>query len=157
VATSQTYRVVIKNLANNIPGVISGNAVVTTLVDSDGDGLPDAWEASYGFDTNDVANATLDPDGDGMGNWEEYVAGTNPTNASSYLKIDSLTAVGGALITFSLVSNKTYTVQFTDALGSDSWSTLTDVAARANDALESVLDPAYRTNRFYRLVTPRQP
>ncbi|MBW7909284.1 MAG: hypothetical protein H3C50_10290 [Kiritimatiellae bacterium] len=53
--------------------------------DSDGDGLPDAWETQYGFDPLDdgtlsPANGpTGDPDGDGANNLQEYQAGTNPT------------------------------------------------------------------------------
>src|SRR6185436_18709031 len=92
VATSLTYSVVVKNLANNQPGIISSTATITVLLDTDNDGLPDAWEAAYGFATNNLADAALDPDGDGMSNWQEYVAGTDPTNALSYLKIDSITA-----------------------------------------------------------------
>jgi hypothetical protein len=154
-ATSLTYRVVVKNLANNVPGVISGTATITVLLDSDGDGLPDAWETAYGFATNQLADAALDSDGDSMTNWQEYVAGTDPTDALSYLKIDSLTAAGGAAIRFGVVSTKTYRVQFTDALGSGLWSTLADLAARTNSAVETVFDPGFISNRAYRLVTPR--
>jgi len=53
--------------------------------DSDGDGLPDAWETQYGFDPlddgilNPANGPTGDPDGDGATNLQEYQAGTNPT------------------------------------------------------------------------------
>jgi hypothetical protein len=158
VAAPQNYRVVIKNLANNQPGVISATAIVTVLVDSDNDGIPDEWEATYGLGTNNLADAALDLDGDTMANWQEYVAGTDPTNALSYLKIDSLAATGvGATLTFGVVSNKTYTVQYTDVLERDAWSSLAEIAARTNNAVETVTDPAYSTNRAYRLVTPRRP
>jgi hypothetical protein len=55
------------------------------------------------------------------------------------------------------VSNRTYTVQFTDQLNSGAWSRLADIVARANNRVESFTDPAWTTNRFYRVVTPRQP
>ncbi len=157
VATSLAYRVVVKNLANNQPGIISGNATITVLLDNDSDGLPDDWETTYGFATNNLADAALDSDGDSMTNWQEYLAGTDPTNPSSYLKIDSVMFNGGASITFGIVSNKTYTVQFTDALGGSGWSALADVAARTNNFTDTVFDASYKNNRAYRLVTPRQP
>ena len=66
-------------------------------------GMP--WEAAYGLATNNLADAALDSDGDGMSNGQEYAAGTDPTNSLSYLKIDSLTAAGGATIAFGVISN----------------------------------------------------
>lgn len=52
--------------------------------DWDGDGIPNWWEARYsrtGSKTGLSANA--DDDGDGMTNYGEFVAYTNPTNAMS--------------------------------------------------------------------------
>jgi hypothetical protein len=51
--------------------------------DSDGDGLPDAWEDTYSLDRLDAADANLDPDQDGLTNLEEYLAGTNPRQADT--------------------------------------------------------------------------
>ncbi len=45
--------------------------------DSDGDGLPDAWELQYWPDLSQAAGG--DPDGDSSTNLQEYHAGTNPT------------------------------------------------------------------------------
>ena len=53
-------------------------------VDSDGDGMPDAWEAKYGLDPNNPADAALDTDGDGYTNIEEYLNGTNPNEKINY-------------------------------------------------------------------------
>ena len=51
-------------------------------VDSDNDGLPDAYEERYGFNPNDPSDAGEDSDGEGATNLEEYKAGTNPRDAS---------------------------------------------------------------------------
>jgi hypothetical protein len=54
--------------------------------DSDGDGLPDAWEVKYQLDpfsTNGVDGATGDPDNDGLTNLQEFENGSNPYNADN--------------------------------------------------------------------------
>ncbi len=50
--------------------------------DSDGDGLPDAWEIQY-FTTVAAQDGTGDPDGDGLTNAQELAAGTHPDRADT--------------------------------------------------------------------------
>ncbi len=50
----------------------------TACTDSDQDGMPDAFEARYGFSSTDAADNRLDADGDGYTNLEEYLNGTRP-------------------------------------------------------------------------------
>ena len=53
-------------------------------------GTPVPWLISYGI-TSDWTNAeTADPDHDGVPTWQEYYAGTNPTNAASAFAIKSV-------------------------------------------------------------------
>ncbi|MEQ1825747.1 MAG: hypothetical protein ABL921_07360 [Pirellula sp.] len=42
-------------------------------VDSDQDGMPDAWEKQHGLDANNPSDAIQDQDGDGYTNIEEYI------------------------------------------------------------------------------------
>lgn len=58
--------------ADNIPDV--------TDPDDDNDGLPDSFEVTYGFDPLDAADASLDGDGDGLSNLQEFQFGANPNN-----------------------------------------------------------------------------
>ncbi len=47
--------------------------------DSDGDGMPDAWEKKYGLNPNDASDAVKDMNGDGYTNIEKYINGIDPT------------------------------------------------------------------------------
>ncbi len=59
--------------------------------DSDGDGLPDWWEKLY-FNDPRAANPLADADGDGQSNNAEFMAGSNPLDAHSVFKVESLQA-----------------------------------------------------------------
>ncbi len=48
--------------------------------DGDADGMPDAWELAHGLDPRSAADRTLDLDGDGLTNFEEFGRGTLPDN-----------------------------------------------------------------------------
>lgn len=63
----------------------SGLIAVTgdTSSDSDGDGVPDAWEIGYDYDPFNPQDANQDDDGDGLTTLAEYGAGTNPTLVDS--------------------------------------------------------------------------
>ncbi|MCI9843711.1 polysaccharide lyase family 1 protein [Flavobacterium pectinovorum] len=47
-------------------------------VDTDKDGMPDAWEKKYGLDPKDPSDAKKDLNGDGYSNIEDYINGVNP-------------------------------------------------------------------------------
>lgn len=53
-------------------------------VDTDKDGMPDAWEIKYGLDPQNPADGKADADGDGYTNVEEYLNGTNPREFIDY-------------------------------------------------------------------------
>jgi hypothetical protein len=154
--TTNQYRVIVRNLAYQ--GTLANSlAVIITLPDNDQDGIPDPYETSLGLDTNNVADALGDLDSDGMKNRDEYLAGTDPANPSSYLKIDQSTTPGVAMLHLAAVSNRTYTVQYIDALGGSSWTALASLVARATNRVEQLADQSWTSNRFYRVVLPAQP
>jgi hypothetical protein len=70
-----------------------------------------AWLLQYGLPTDGSADA-LDPDGDGMNNWQEWIAGTVPTNAASVLKMLSPSKnASGVQLSWQSVIAKTYFLQ----------------------------------------------
>ena len=73
------YRVAVTNLSTGVGGTSSTNAPLIVLPDFDRDGMADAWETQFGFNTNSLGDAGLDLDGDKMINRDEYIAGTDPT------------------------------------------------------------------------------
>jgi hypothetical protein len=133
----------------------------TCLIDSDGDGLPDAWEIANGLNPysasgNDGANG--DPDGDHFTNLQEYLAGTDPHNGASYLKINSIAPSGGNMaISYTAIAGHTYTVQSRTNLTLGSWQKLSDAGPFSTNTTVQVLDPATGKARFYRLTTPKLP
>ena len=155
IPSTNTYRVVIRNLANPQPGVPSSTATIITVPDADGDRMADSWETQYGFNPGSGADANLDSDGDGMSNRQEYEAGTDPSDGSSFLKVGVSSSNGAAVISFGAVSNKTYSIQYTDVLGSG-WLKVADVIARPVNRVETFTN-APAAQRFYRAVTPQQP
>ncbi len=145
-------------VSNAIAAVTSASATLSfSEVDSDGDGLPDSWELAYGLDPLDEFDAFEDADGDGADNWSEYIAGTNPTNRLSYLKIDSLGFGQAAVLTFVAAANTTYSVQFTETLGQGGWKELTSIRGGPVESIRTVVDPAAGLGRFYRLSVAQQP
>ena len=52
--------------------------VTVAWVDDDGDGMSDTWETDNALDPTDPSDAGEDPDGDGLTNLDEFLAGTDP-------------------------------------------------------------------------------
>jgi len=119
--------------------------------DSDGDGLPDAWEIIY-FDGLG-ASPDGDADGDGMGNLQEYLAGTNPRDGASILALQALrSATTGAVhLVWAAAPGVRYQVEYRDTLEAAAWAPL-GASAIYGSATATVIDAdAPAPARFYRL------
>jgi len=133
------------------PGQLSASG------DADGDGLPDAWEQANHTQIF-VPNANDDPDHDGFSNLQEYLAGTDPNDSSSFLKLQPLqVGTGNGTLQFLAASNHTYSVLHKQSLSDTVWLKLTDVSSAPANRELSITNAAGGTVEFYRLVTPAQP
>jgi hypothetical protein len=79
--------------------------------------IPIPWLRNNGLPTDGSANYA-DTDGDGMNNWQEWIAGTNPRDASSALRLLSpVVSPSGATVTWQSVGGKSYFLQRAGDLG----------------------------------------
>jgi hypothetical protein len=97
------------SFAARLEGVLT---ILPALLDGDADGMADGWEVEN-FGTTEAGSPELDNDGDGFRNRDEFIAGTQPTNATSCFRIEQITASG---ITWQAVPGRTYSVERTSDL-----------------------------------------
>jgi hypothetical protein len=87
--------------------------------DSDGDGLPDAWERALlaqGQGLGDI-NPNDDTDGDGMSNLAEYISGNHAFDKKDGLRLDILKKTDDStVLEFMAIRGRTYTVHGSDNL-----------------------------------------
>jgi len=122
-------------------------------------GTPVPWIIQYNLagaaNSNAWAPAALAyTDGDGVPNWKEYVANTNPTNSASKFFIRNITRLsnGRAQITFTTTINRTYRVEASSDLVN--WQTVQDLIPAIN-ADVTITDTRYVPGvigLFYRVV-----
>jgi hypothetical protein len=147
------YDVVVMNSSGSVTSVVA-----TLTLDTDSDGMPDVWEFSHGLNPLDPADATGDLDDDQSSNRDEYIAGTDPVDALSYLRIDGDPAPegGAAVLHFIAVSNRVYSVQCSPTV-SGTWVGITNIlSAPTNRTIWVTNAPAGPVERYYRLVIPSE-
>ncbi len=99
--------------------------------DSDGNGLPDAWEMEN-FGTLRV-DPDADSDHDGLSNYQEYLAGTDPRDARSLLQITSILRGSGGdptrvVLAWTSEPTRYYAIEKRAALGgANAWYTLVEL------------------------------
>ncbi len=76
-----------------------------------------AWAQQYGLPTDGSADYS-DADTDLMNNWQEWIAGTVPTDVASALRLLTPTpGVSGTIVSWESVSNRTYFLERASDLG----------------------------------------
>ncbi len=112
-----------------------------------------AWLQSYGLPTDGSAD-TVDADSDRMNTWQEWQAGTDPTNAASVLAVQSSVIVpGGVTLTWPSVTSRTYSVQRATSLADQpAFSPLrTNIPGLAGTTSFTDTNPPAAAPAFYRI------
>ncbi len=123
------------------------------IVDTDANGLPDWWELQY-FGRQTGTDPNADPDHDGMNNLAEWIAGTNPTNAASVLRLTlvSATNANNVVVSWPSVAGKNYWLaRSTNLAAGFNTVVSTNIAATAptNTQTDTAILPG--NTRFYRV------
>ncbi len=125
------------------------HTIIDVSVDGDLDRLADDWEAQH-FGGGD-ADPEEDSDDDGQTNLQEFLAGTDPNEATSRLWITEIRRRSEELeITWQAVPGRRYAVLSGEDLTNVSWQTVESMAAASPAA--SLTVPLDTRARFYRVA-----
>jgi len=125
-------------------------------VDTDGDGLPDAYETLVGLDP-DISNLDQDSDGDGLSDVDEYRLGTDPKDPTSFFvttaSLDN-PDTGMLVLTWPSVSGESYQIEYSADLMTP-FTPLTTVLATGAQTSHTV--PRQLAAGFFRVAHTRTP
>ncbi len=123
---------------------------LSPTADTDTDAMPDYWELQH-FGSLAVAGNGTDSDGDGQLDRDEYIAGMNPTDNTSYFAVYDVAATtnGQFVVYWDSVTGRIYTVNWTPTLTNAFGPVATDIHYPQNSYTDIVnqLD----TNGFYQV------
>ena len=124
---------------------------------SGNDSLPDWWRLAY-FDhatgqAEDLSRASDDADGDAMSNLAEFLAGTNPLDASSVFKFTGAVRTSNEVqLLWPTRTNKTYQLQHSEGLGNEArWADFGPAIFGTEGVVTQSVSPAGGASRFFRV------
>jgi hypothetical protein len=140
-------------LADGRVSPLSDAALVTTWgADENGDSLPDNWQTENWGKQANWPLVTADSDGDGASNGAEFLAGTDPTNPVSVLKVQISSRQQGLYLQWPTMAGSYYQLQYTtDFTG---WTNV-DAARFAPSNSDAVPVAGSGQVQYYRVIRMR--
>jgi hypothetical protein len=75
-------------------------------------GTPIPWLLAYGFTNNFAAAELLDPNGNGLTVWQDYLAGLNPLDPNATFGVQVVAAPNPPQIVFDTIAGRTYRLEW---------------------------------------------
>jgi hypothetical protein len=143
-------------VAGEYSGALDNSGERIILVDGTGEEILDfPYENDWYPETDGggaaliIANETAEPDAwSDKINWQP--SGSMRLSLAAY-------GTGGATLEFRAAANRTYTVEYTDALASQAWQVLGNPVTNGTGSLIRITDAAPSGRRYYRLVAQESP
>jgi hypothetical protein len=131
------------------------------MISSRGDGIPDAWRLRFfGSVTSRLAEAMVDADGDGVPNWAEFRAGTDPADFRSLLRMLGCGVRANLnnpqqplfpVLRWPSVEGKKYILEVSPALAVPQWGSISSEILGTGGDMEYTDTQANGRARFYRV------
>lgn len=118
--------------------------------DADTDGIPDSWEILHGLNPA-VQDAGNDPDADGATNGAEYLAGTDPFNATSRLRARTSVLENAVRIDWPSIPGRNYLIEESPDLASWSPAIGSTILTATSANSSATLPRGDSTQRFFRI------
>jgi hypothetical protein len=123
--------------------------------DADGDGMPTRWEGPNHLSPTDATGtngAAGDPDGDGVDNFDEYVADTAPSDSNSYFRIVNIDIPSNALVTYTSTNTRYYVASgTTNPVSGTAWANLYPLSVQGSNGVTAADDSQSLTSVIYRV------